>query len=99
MSRYTGIPKTTSPNGKKMYTTVRYPDVPRTFEDIYVYVGEGDRLDTLAVEYYGDSSLWWIISIANDNLQQNSLYLPVGRQLRIPPNPAPIIAAYEEINE
>ena len=81
-----------------MYTTVRYPDVPRSFEDTYVYTTVGDRFDTLAQQYYGDSSLWWIISISNDNLDQNSLTPPVGSQIRIPPNPNPIIAEYEAIN-
>ena len=55
-------------------------------------------LYTLAQEYYGDSSLWWIISIANNNTIQNSLTPPVGSQIRIPSNPTPIIAEYEIIN-
>ena len=25
----------------------------------------GDRLDTIAQKYYNDSTLWWIIAIAN----------------------------------
>lgn len=98
MNRYSSISTTRSPEGKRMYTTVRYPDVPRSFEDIYVYTTVGDRFDTLAQQYYGDSSLWWIISISNDNLDQNSLTPPVGSQIRIPSNPNPIIAEYEAIN-
>ena len=80
-----------------MYTTTRYPDIPRSFEDIYIYTTAGDRFDTLAQEYYGDSSLWWIISIANDDISQNSLTPPVGSQIRIPSNPTPIIAKYETL--
>tara|TARA_Y100001972_G_C7539567_1_gene271560 strand:- start:298 stop:597 length:300 start_codon:yes stop_codon:yes gene_type:complete len=99
MSRYTTIPKTSTPTGKQIYKTVKYPEVPRDPSDIYVYTSIGDRLDTLALEYYGDSSLWWIISISNDNLLQNSLTPPVGTQLRIPLNSAPIIASYEILNE
>jgi hypothetical protein len=57
------------------------------------------RFDTLAQQYYNDSSLWWIISIANDNLNQNSLTPPVGSQVRIPSNPSPILAEFESINE
>jgi hypothetical protein len=53
----------------------------------------------LAQQYYNDSSLWWIISIANDNLNQNSLTPPVGSQVRIPSNPSPILAEFESINE
>ena len=99
MARYTGIPKTISPDGERIYRTVRYPEIPRTFSDIYVYTTIGDRYDTLAQQYYGNSSLWWIISCANGTLIQNSLTPPVGTQLRIPVNPTPSIAEYEEINK
>ena len=98
MSRYRNIPQTTSPDGELMYKTVRYPEMPRSFEDIYVYTTIGDRYDTLALQYYGDSSLWWIISNANGTLIQDSLTPPVGSQIRIPSNPTPIISEYNKIN-
>lgn len=99
MNRYNTIPKIKSPTGERMYTTVRYPDIPRSFEDIYVYTTVGDRFDTLAQQYYGDSSFWWIISIANNNLYQNSLTPPIGSQIRIPQNYLEIVAEYELINK
>tara|TARA_Y100001972_G_C7556147_1_gene279408 strand:- start:59 stop:421 length:363 start_codon:yes stop_codon:yes gene_type:complete len=99
MNRYGTIPQTTSPNGKLMYKTVRYPEIPRSFNDTYIYATEGDRFDTLADQFYGDSSLWWVISNANGNFQQNSLYPPLGVQLRIPSNLSLIISSYEEIND
>ena len=98
MDRYTNIPIKKSPDGKQMYTTIRYPEVPRSEDDTYVYTTIGDRFDTLAQEYYEDSSLWWIISIANSTLTQNSLTPKVGSQIRIPSNIAPILAEYEVIN-
>ena len=48
MKRYKTIPKEKSPEGKQMYQTVRYPEIPRSFEDTYVYTTIGDRFDTLA---------------------------------------------------
>ena len=99
MKRYSQIPTTKSPTGKQIYNTVRYPEIPRSANDTYVYTTVGDRFDTLAQQYYGDSSLWWIISIANGTLTQNSLTPPVGSQIRIPSNPTPIIAEFEDINE
>jgi hypothetical protein len=98
MNRYSQIPETRSPGKKLMYETVRYPDIPKSSEDTYVYTTIGDRFDTLAQQFYGDSTLWWIISIANDNLVQNSLTPPMGSQIRIPPNPSPIIAKFKLIN-
>lgn len=99
MDRYSQIPETKSPTGKRMYKTVRYPDIPKSDDDTYVYTTIGDRFDTLAQQYYSDSTLWWIISIANDNILQNSLTPPVGSQIRIPANPSPIIARFNLINE
>ena len=98
MARYTNTPVTKSPDGKRMYQTVRYPEVPRSADDIYVYTTIGDRYDTLALQFYGDSSLWWVISNANGTLVQNSLTPPLGSQIRIPSNLDSILSEYEVIN-
>jgi hypothetical protein len=98
MNRYLNIPKTKI-NGKLVYVTSRYPEVPITSDDIYVYSVQGDRFDVLAQQYYKDSSLWWIISIANtDQLPQNSLVIPEGLQIRIPAFYAGIINTFNRIN-
>jgi hypothetical protein len=98
MNRYLNIPKTKI-NGKLVYVTSRYPEVPITSDDIYVYSVQGDRFDVLAQQYYKDSSLWWVISIANaDKLPQNSLVIPEGMQIRIPAFYAGIINTFNRIN-
>lgn len=98
MNRYQNIPKTKI-DGKLVYVTSRYPEVPITSDDIYVYSVQGDRFDVLALQYYKDSSLWWIISIANtDKLPQNSLVIPEGLQIRIPAFYAGIINDFNRIN-
>jgi phage tail protein X len=97
MNRYQNIPIERI-NKKRVYKTVRYPDVPLSENDIYVYTVQGDRFDILAQQYYNDSSLWWVISIANDNLSQNSLVIPEGIQIRIPANPNSIIRTFNNIN-
>ena len=99
MRRYSRIPTTTNLKGNRIYKTVRYPEIPRTTSDVYIYTTIGDRFDTLAQQYYQNSSLWWIISIANGTLNQNSLTPPVGSQIRIPLNPSPIKAEYETLNK
>jgi phage tail protein X len=97
MNRYQNIP-IEKIDKKRVYRTVRYPEIPLSENDIYVYTIQGDRFDILAQQYYNDSSLWWIISIANDNLLQNSLVIPEGLQIRIPTNIADIIQAFNLIN-
>ena len=99
MKRYSPIPITKSPDGNQMYKTTRYPEVPRTQEDTYVYTTIGDRFDTLAQQYYGDSTLWWIISSANPQIKPNSLYPTTGIQLRIPANTSNIISSYKVLNQ
>lgn len=42
----------------------------------------GERLDTLAYQYYGDPDYWWVIALANRIM--DPFTLPVGQQLRIP---------------
>jgi len=97
MNRYNNIPKTKI-QGKLAYQTVRYPEIPLTSEDIYVYTQQGDRFDVLAQQYYQDSSLWWIIASANPQVTLGSLIIPDGIQLRIPAFPASVINAYNALN-
>jgi phage tail protein X len=98
MDRYQNIQIEKSLSGKRMYKTIRYPEIPLSENDTYVYTVQGDRFDVLAQQYYGDSSLWWIISIANDNLPQNSLIIPEGIQIRIPSNTSEVLNLYKQIN-
>ena len=59
--------------------------VEKTPEDTYIITTIGDRLDSLAHEYYKDTCKWFLIAAANPDLQISSLYLEPGIQLRIPP--------------
>ena len=98
MNRYQDIPIIKIDN-KTCYQTTRYPEVPLSNNDIYVYAVQGDRFDILASQYYKDSSLWWVISIANTSqLPQNSLVIPEGLQIRIPAFYAGIVSAFNTIN-
>lgn len=98
MNRYQYIPVITSSLGKRYYRDSKYPRIPLSVNDIYVVTTIGDRFDILASQYYGDSSLWWIISIANEELSQNSLYISEGTQLRIPTDVSNIIRSYNQLN-
>jgi phage tail protein X len=106
MNRYQNIPKTKI-DGKLVYQTSRYPEVPLSENDIYVYTTQGDRFDTLAQQYYKDSSLWWVISIANTgnagagtlvSLPQSTLVIPPGIQIRIPSNYSNVVRNFNLIN-
>jgi len=98
MARYSNIPTVKSSNGKTVYQTVRYPDIPRSDNDIYVFTTIGDRYDTLAQQYYGDSDLWWVIANANGNLDKSSLTPPLGSQIRVPNNPSLTLSEFGRLN-
>ena len=98
MARYSRIPTTRDNTGTRLYKTVKYPIIPRRENDIYVITQEGDRYDILVKSYYQDSSLWWVISSANGNLSQNSIFPPLGIQLRIPGDLDIIIQSYNALN-
>lgn len=83
--------------GSLYYTNNVYPDIPTTDQDYYVITTLGDRLDLLAYDFYQDSSLWWVIASANA-LPGDSIFPPIGVQLRIPVNIDSIILNYKSVN-
>jgi len=97
MNRYQFIP-TIKIDKIPIYRTTRYPEVPLHEDDIYVTTVQGDRFDSIALDFYQDETLWWIISVANNTLKQNSLICPEGIQLRIPANVNEIITNFNRIN-
>jgi hypothetical protein len=106
MSRYSQIQTTLGPNPvldlkdrQPRYRTVIYPEIVRDIRDIYIFTRVGDRYDSLAQSYYKDSSLWWVISTANET-PSDSLLPDIGIQIRIP-SPTrinAIVSNYENLN-
>ena len=72
-------------DGKLVYRPKIYPNIPLRDDDIYVATETGDRLDTLAYDFYGDSKMWWIIASAN-NIHDAVFGFEDGTILRIPQN-------------
>jgi len=101
MARYDNILIVKGQNDpKRRYINVKYPNIPLGPQDIYVYTSLGDRYDVMALNYYKDSSLWWIINRANPNQGAGSLFPTIGSQIRIPSSNrvASLISAYEVLN-
>jgi nucleoid-associated protein YgaU len=99
INRYQNISIIKNLEGIRYYRDNKYPRIPLSENDIYVVTTIGDRFDLLSQQYYGDSSLWWVISIANEDLPQNSLYIPVGSQIRIPTDVSSILTNYRFLNQ
>ena len=85
--------------GRTFYSTILYPKIERRASDLYVESRVGDRLDLLANQFYSDSTLYWIIAIANpDKINMGSLFLTPGAQIRIPTNPVSVVDSYRILN-
>lgn len=84
-SRYYDAKLKKSADGREVYSSRVYPNIPLRDDDIYVATETGDRLDTLAYDFYDDSKLWWIIAAAN-NIHNAVFGFEDGTILRIPQN-------------
>ena len=86
--------------GKNYYVNTAYPTIPSDSEDAYISTKNGDRLDLLAEEFYGDSSLYWVIATANPETTRNdSFFVTPGIQLRIPVDLNSVAIDYNKINK
>ena len=94
-SRYENNETQKLKNGRNVYRTRIYPNIPKTDKDIYIVTQTGDRLDTLANQFYGDSSLWWIIATAN-NIHDATFAVEDGTTLRGPENYTKIINDFQK---
>ena len=84
MSRYLIANVQRDENTEKLkLSTVIIPTPPRKSSDIYIQTFGTERLDKLALTFYEDASLWWIIAAAN-GLGKGTLIVPSGLSLRIP---------------
>lgn len=93
ISRYENNGTKKTVDGRTVYRPKIYPNIPLRDEDIYVATETGDRLDTLAFDFYKDSTLWWIIAAAN-NIHNSPFAFEDGTILRIPQNYIQILSNY-----
>ena len=83
-SRYSASRTTVveGPRGARM-ALVPSPQAPWGFSYTSYSMKDGDRLDLLAVDLYGDGTLWWKIADANPEILDWS-EIPLGTILRLP---------------
>lgn len=94
-SRYARLGTRKTVDGKTVYRTRRFPNIPLRESDIYIATETGDRLDTLAKTFYNDPNLWWIIASAN-NIHNAVFGFEDGTVLRIPVQYIEIVNKFTE---
>jgi hypothetical protein len=98
MNRYPATLILKEQNGPRYFGSTKYPFIVEDPNDYYIITMQGDRLDNLAAQFYGDPTLYWILQIANSDCKKDSLYPPVGMQLRIPQNITKILDDFDILN-
>lgn len=94
MKSDTGISST---SGKDMYKPTYYPSIYAKSDDTYIIAGTTDRLDNIALDFYNDATLWWVVAMVND-LPGDSIFPTPGQYLRIPKDLSSILSQYTQQN-
>lgn len=68
-------------NNKQRYSTIIIPSIYNN--ETAIRTTSIDRLDRIALDFYQDATLWWVIAAAN-NLGKGTLIVPVNTRLVIP---------------
>ncbi len=95
--RYRNVKSKKDLNGKQYYVPSFVPNIPIKDSDIFVYPLYGQRFDSIAYDYYGNSNLWWIIAKANE-LGKGQIGLDPEKKIRIPTEIGDIIELVENSN-
>jgi prophage DNA circulation protein len=85
MSRYRLNTAKQLDDGRVVFRSRIGNKIPKSDRDVYIVTQTGDRLDTIAYQFLGDQSLWYIIAKAN-NIHDPSFAVEDGTTLRIPAN-------------
>ena len=100
MNRYPNILIRKQQNGLRYFGSSKYPPISPSINDYYIITMQGDRLDNLSAQFYGDPTLYWILQVANaDTINRDSLYPPIGVQLRIPQDLSTILNDFDSLNQ
>ena len=96
--RYKHTPVKRAPTGDRVYGTTFYPKIPIKDTDVFKHFPRGTRFDKIAYDFYGDQSLWWIITLANGITNADVQVDPL-EEYRVPKEIESILSDFKQINE
>lgn len=86
-SRYNQGALVRVPDSSGQYNLTVFRQVPTASIPFTLYIWtEGDRVDLVSQQFYGNPALWWAIFDVNPELI-DPLNVPAGTIVRIPSNP------------
>ena len=98
MNRYTTTKTVKTDQLIRRKATTLFPVIPVNPQtDIYIKTTSAERLDKLALEFYGDQSWWWVIAVSN-GLGKGTIMIPTDTKIRIP-NKDVVINLLSTLNE
>ena len=81
------------------YRALKYPEIEPSIDDLYVITTVGDRLDSIAHQFYNNVDYWWIIATANsDIVRRDTFNLKPGLEIRIPADFQTYVEEFEQLN-
>jgi len=84
-------------DNKLQYQSLVIPNFEERTDDTVIEINDYTRLDVLASDIFGDSTLWWVLASYN-NLPGDSLYTTGVRYLRIPSDINIVYNKVKEVN-
>lgn len=83
MNRYVTTPILREPTGKRHFASTIFTPLPVLPGDRVIRITSPERLDKLALDFYGDATMWPVIASVNQ-IKKGTLVIPSGTLLRIP---------------
>ena len=84
--------------GNRVYSTTFYPKIEIRDSDVFKYFPRGTRFDKIAYDFYGDASLWWIVTLAN-GVSNADIQVNPTTEYRVPTEIEPILSDFKRLNE
>lgn len=84
MNRYVATKTLKTDSLTRRKATTLFPVIPVDPKtDIYIRTTSTERLDKLALQFYGEQSWWWVIATSN-GLGKGTIVIPTDTRIRIP---------------
>ena len=83
MNRYSTTLIIQTESEKRRYASTIFSPVPASVNDRIIRITSAERLDKLALDFYGDAT-WWPVIASTNQIKRGTLVIPANTRLLIP---------------